>query len=267
MNISILLGALVGAILGLTGAGGGILAVPALVFGMHLTMQQAAPVALMAVAIGAAIGAIEGLRRGVVRYKAAVVMAISGVPITYLGQIVAKNLSQPVLLVCFASVMIVVAIRMMLQARAAGGIALTDPFAPGKIHPDTGKFVWNATTATVLASIGMLTGFMTGLLGVGGGFVIVPMLKKFTQVSMQGIVATSLLVIALVGAGGVATALIHGIHVPVHQAALFTVATAIGMLLGRKAIHHINAKTVQQLFSIVLLCVAVGLMAKGLLSF
>jgi uncharacterized membrane protein YfcA len=77
MLISLILGALVGAVLGLTGAGGGILAVPALVVGFGWTMQQATPVALIAVAGSAAVGAIEGLRRGLVRYKAAVLMAVA----------------------------------------------------------------------------------------------------------------------------------------------------------------------------------------------
>jgi uncharacterized membrane protein YfcA len=67
MVISLILGILVGAILGLTGAGGGILAVPALVAGMGLSMQQAAPMALVAVAGSAVLGALEGLRKKLVR--------------------------------------------------------------------------------------------------------------------------------------------------------------------------------------------------------
>ena len=74
---------------------------------------------------------------------------------------------------------------------------------------------------------------MTGLLGVGGGFVIVPMLRRFTNVSMQGIVATSLHVIALVGLTGVVSALIHGASLPPGLTASFTAATACGMPVGR----------------------------------
>lgn len=85
MLISLILGSLVGAVLGLTGAGGGILAVPALVVGMGLPMQQATPVALIAVAGSAAIGALEGFRQGLVRYRAALLMAVAGVPLTSLG--------------------------------------------------------------------------------------------------------------------------------------------------------------------------------------
>ena len=101
MSITLLLGLLLGAVLGLSGAGGGILAVPALVAGMGWSMQQAAPVALIAVAGSAALGALEGLRRGLVRYKAALLMACVGVPMTSLGVRVASMTSQHTLRVLF----------------------------------------------------------------------------------------------------------------------------------------------------------------------
>ena len=68
---SMALGGCVGLILGLTGAGGAIMAVPLLVFGLHLQVAQAAPIALLAVGLSAALGAVLGLRKGQVRYRAA----------------------------------------------------------------------------------------------------------------------------------------------------------------------------------------------------
>ena len=96
MLISLLLGVLVGAVLGLTGAGGGILAVPALVVGLGWSMQQAAPVALIAVAGGAGIGALDGFRQKLVRYRAAALMAVIGIPVTALGIRAAQAVSQPI---------------------------------------------------------------------------------------------------------------------------------------------------------------------------
>ena len=78
MSVVIFLGVLIGAIMGLMGAGGGILAVPVLVAGLHWSMQQAAPVALVAVAAGAVVGALDGFRHRLVRYKAAMLMAVCG---------------------------------------------------------------------------------------------------------------------------------------------------------------------------------------------
>jgi uncharacterized membrane protein YfcA len=85
MALALVLGVLVGLTMGLTGAGGGILAVPTLVVGLRWTMHQATPVALMAVALGAAVGAIEGLYQRLVRYRAAALMALAGIPATALG--------------------------------------------------------------------------------------------------------------------------------------------------------------------------------------
>ena len=274
MALTLLLGALVGAVLGLTGAGGGILAVPALVAGMGWTMQQAAPVALVAVAVGAAVGAAEGLRRRLVRYKAAFLMAASGIPATSLGIRAAQWLPQRTLLALFAGVMLWVAWRMFERSRlprrdpcllapdgeSDGGAT---PRQVGRIDPATRRFVWTWPTAALIAGIGLLTGFTTGLLGVGGGFVVVPMLKRFTSLAMHAVVATSLLVIALVGLGGVASALAHGADMPAAATASFAAATAAGMLAARATAGRVPARQVQRAFAVLLVAVAAGLLSKA----
>ena len=262
MLVSLVLGVLVGAVLGLTGAGGGILAVPALVVGLGWTMQQAAPVALIAVAGGASIGALEGFRRKLVRYRAAGLMALTGIPVTALGVQAAHAVPQRVLLGLFAAIMLLVAFRLLVQAfKGVPGEAHTASTF-GRIDTHTGRFVWTPLTTLLLAGIGALTGFMTGLLGVGGGFVIVPLLRRFTELSMHGIVATSLLVIAMVGIGGVISAVLHGAVLPLELTFLFTAATAAGMLAGRSASQRLSAAHVQVGFGIVLLAVASGLLLK-----
>ena len=189
MEISLLLGVAIGIVLGLTGAGGGILAVPALVNGMGWSMQQAAPVALIAVAVGAAVGAIDGLRKGLVRYKAAIVMVLCGLPLTKLGISVAQTLPQQWLLGLFAGLILVVVIRLILQTMGSGPGA-GDDRALAKIDPATGRFRWTWRSGILFAGFGAVTGFMTGLLGVGGGFVIVPVMRRYTNATMHGIVAT-----------------------------------------------------------------------------
>ncbi|MGF6805762.1 putative membrane protein YfcA, partial [Paraburkholderia sp. Clong3] len=123
----------------------------------------------------------------------------------------------------------------------------------------------NRKRAAALAATGSLTGLMTGMLGVGGGFIIVPMMRKLTDVSMHGIVATSLMVIALVGSGGVLATATHGATLPLEVALWFTGATAAGMLSGRLASHHIAARQVQLGFASILVCVALGLLVKAAL--
>ncbi|HDR8924361.1 TPA: sulfite exporter TauE/SafE family protein [Burkholderia vietnamiensis] len=267
MLISLVLGGFVGAVLGLTGAGGGILAVPALVVGMGWPMQQATPVALVAVAGSAALGALEGFRRGLVRYRAALLMALAGVPLTTLGVRLAHVLPQRVLLALFALTMLIVAARLLRQAlRQGAGEHDESRLCVGRVNPDTGRLVWSWPVGFALASTGAVTGLMTGLLGVGGGFVIVPMLRKFTNVSMHGVVATSLMVIALVGTGGVLATFVAGTRAPLGMMLWFTVATALGMVVGRAASRHLSARHVQAGFAIVLVCVALGLLAKAAFS-
>ena len=130
MVISLILGILVGAILGLTGAGGGILAVPALVAGMGLSMQQAAPMALVAVAGSAVLGALEGLRKKLVRYRAAMLMAITGVPFTLVGLHVAQAIPQHWLMGLFGVIMLIVGVRLLLQNQGSTAMSIETRCAP-----------------------------------------------------------------------------------------------------------------------------------------
>ncbi|WP_313388538.1 sulfite exporter TauE/SafE family protein, partial [Achromobacter aegrifaciens] len=112
---SVALGACVGLILGLTGAGGAIMAVPLLVFGLHLQVSQAAPIALLAVGLSAALGAVLGLRKGQVRYRAAGFMAATGILVSPLGLWAARRLPNAPLAIIFAGVLGMVAWRMWNQ--------------------------------------------------------------------------------------------------------------------------------------------------------
>jgi hypothetical protein len=263
MLISLLLGVCIGLIMGLTGAGGGILAVPALVAGMGWPMQQAAPVALIAVGCSAALGALEGFQRRLVRYRAAIWMALAGAPCTVLGNMLARELSQRLLMFLFALVLLWVAYRLLHRHDSGSGHVSSDKVKAGQLDPETGRFNWNAATIALVGLIGAITGVMSGLLGVGGGFVIVPMLRRYTNVSMHGIVATSLLVIALVSGASVGAAIWRGIVLPYDFCVYFSVASAAGMLLGRVFSRRLPEQRVQQGFAVVLICVAIGLVVKA----
>lgn len=266
MLIVIVLAVLIGGIMGLTGAGGGILAVPVLVAGMGWTMQQAAPVALIAVAIGAAVGSVDGFRHGMVRYKAAILMAICGVPMTRVGQSLASVLPQYALQASFALLMSVVAWRFFRQSIKPATHS-SDLLRLAFIHADTGKFIWTPAAAMILSAIGLFAGLMTGLLGVGGGFLIVPLMRRFTHLSLDGIVATSLFLITLVGTGGVLNAVTAGADLPVVETSTFVAAMVTGMLAGRKISRRLNHLQVQLGFSLLLGTVAVYMMFKAWANF
>ena len=253
ISIGSVFGFIVGATLGLTGAGGGILAVPALVFGMGLSMTAAAPIALIAVGLAAFTGAIDGLRRQVVRYKAAFIMSLVGGLSSSLGVRLATYLSEFWLKILFAAVMLTVAKRMYHQAKPA---LKKQSVKPAKNYPclvseQTGKFVWTPLCFITIATIGASAGLLTGLLGVGGGLIIVPLLQRFTNLPMHNIVATSLLVVALVSATTVLNALATADALPI-AAWPFILLVIIGMLFGRYLAPKLTARFIQ--ISFALLC-------------
>lgn len=266
MILTLMLGLLIGVTLGLTGAGGGILAVPSLVFGMGWSVQKATPVALIAVAASAALGAIQAFRQKLVRYKAAVLMAISGIPFTLLGSYIAQYLPARLMLVLFASVMLLVAIRLLkklyLHKLQQQNQHVT---APCQINPQSGRFIWSLPTGLWLGSTGAVAGLMTGLLGVGGGFIIIPMMRKLTALNTQAIIATSLLVIALVSTGSIISALVHGAVIPLQVTLFFMLATAAGMSVGRGMLPYLPDRMVQQGFVYILILVSCSLLLKAAL--
>lgn len=264
MVLAACLGVMIGLVLGLTGAGGGILAVPALVLGLGFPMETAAPVALIAVGMAALIGALDGLRRGAVRYKAALLMAGVGSVISPLGFYLAGLLPQAALLVLFSAVMILVAVRMLRQSIAQSGKTPdTTATKPCMLSASTGKFIWTPRSGATLGSIGAVSGLFTGMLGVGGGFIIVPALKHFSNVSMYGIVSTSLMVITLISAVTVTNALLQGVTLS-GLAWVFIGFTMAGMVGGRLLAPLLAANRLQSGFAIISLCVALLLLARAL---
>lgn len=268
----IALGLLVGLVLGLTGAGGSILAVPLLMVGLGWSLQRAAPVALCAVAVAAAIGSAAALKQGLVRYRAATLMAAVGILTAPLGIAAASQLPHAVLTVIFSAVLVVVAVRMLLQARdtpeeaSAVRASLTGKGGEAicRLNPATGRIRWTSPCAMALATAGALTGFLTGLLGVGGGFVIVPMLRRMTELTIHGAVATSLMVIMLVSSSAVLSAWAQHQPLPLVVAAPFVLGAVLGMGAGRYLAPRIAGPRLQQGFAVLLLIIAAGLSAQAL---
>ena len=110
----------IGAVLGLSGAGDGNLAVPALVLGLHWTLPQATPEALLAVGLAAALGAADGLLRRLVRWRAALLMAVLGVAISPIGVRAAHALPATLLTALFAAAMLASSARLIFQSATAG---------------------------------------------------------------------------------------------------------------------------------------------------
>lgn len=259
------LGAVVGLLLGLSGAGGGIIAVPLLVFGLDLPMRTAAPVGLLAIGLAAGLGALLGLRDGIVRYRAAALIGACGMLVAPLGVWLAQRLPNAPLLLAFSLLLLYAAWRMGRHARCEGkkGVAVTARAQPCRIDPAVGRFLWTPPCARALAATGLSSGLLSGLLGVGGGFVIVPALTAYTDLAARSVLATSLAVIALVALGGVAAAAVQG-TVMWAIALPFAAGAVAGLFAARLLAARLAGARLQQGFALVCGLVALLLAARGL---
>jgi hypothetical protein len=270
--IPLAMGVVVGLTLGLTGAGGSIIGVPLLMVGLGWTLPQAAPVALLAVSAAALVGTVEAWQKGLVRYRAAGLMAVMGLVTAPLGIAAAHDLPTTWLSLLFAAVLCYVAVRMLLQARRSPAEASVlrshlygeAGYAVCRLHPESGRISWTSPCAATLAVTGALTGFISGLLGVGGGFVIVPALRRSTELTMHGAVATSLMIITLVSAGAVASTWWTHHRFPLGVALPFMAGAIGGMLLGRRLSTHIPGVILQQVFASFVLVISVGMTLHAL---
>jgi uncharacterized membrane protein YfcA len=265
MIVGAALGALVGLLLALTGAGGGILAVPLLVFGLDLSVAQSAPIGLIAVGLSAAIGAGLGLREGIVRYRAAALIGGVGMALAPVGVWLAQRTPNAPLTVAFSFVLAFTAWRMFRLSRRAGAAhpAAHHATLPCVLDAAQGRLVWTRPCARALAFTGAVSGALSGLLGVGGGFVIVPALTRYTDLAVRSILATSLAVIALVSVGGVGAAALHG-SIAWTIALPFAAGAVAALLVGRRIAARVAGPRLQQGFAVVSALVAALLLARGL---
>lgn len=263
--VAMVIGLLSGLLLGLTGAGGGVVAVPLLAVGLGLPLTAAAPLALLAVALTASAAALAGLRRGLVRYRAAFVIAGVGLVCAPLGLQAAALAPERYLWWLFAAVMLLVAARMARSATQDpvefGALDIGDPLCPR--DPHSGRFIWRRRVAGVMAAIGAAAGFLSGLLGVGGGFVIVPALRAVSDLDMHAAIATSLMAIALIALGTVGWALAAGHEFQGLRAASYVTGAAGGTLAGRLTARHLPTARLQQLFAASMVGVALLLLIRN----
>jgi uncharacterized membrane protein YfcA len=266
--ISLFFGALVGISLGLTGGGGAIFAVPLLVYGLHVPARDAVGVSLAAVAATALVGFLHRWRRGEVEIHTGLVFAVAGMLGAPVGVWISKNLPEPLLLTLFAGLMAIVAFRLWRQAtkKAAGAsraACLDQDEAPACRRDASGTLVMTSRCAILLLLLGMTTGVLAGLFGVGGGFVIVPALVFFSGMAIHRAVATSLMVIALVSASGVAWRLLSGEDIALGMTALFVAGGVAGLFAGQKLARRLSGPMLQKVFAVAIVAVAAFVLVRN----
>lgn len=269
--ISLLFGLIIGFSLGLTGGGGSIFAVPLLVYGLAMPAHEAVGVSLIAVGATALGGAIVRLRRREVELKAALLFGMTGIIGAPLGATLGAKLPADFLLGGFALLMLLVAARMWLQAvrrpaeaqvvRAGNG-ALEPTAGPAcRVNPAGGLTLTSRCTVVLILS-GFFTGFLSGLFGVGGGFLIVPALALVVSLPMQRAVPTSLLIIAIISAAGSASYLLAGRSLALGVTALFVLGGLGGMVLGGRLSRRLAGPCLQKLFATAMAGVATYMLIR-----
>jgi uncharacterized membrane protein YfcA len=271
--LGLVFGAIVGFSLGLTGGGGSIFAVPLLVYGLGVRTREAIGVSLAAVGATALVGGLRRLARGEVEVRTGLLFAAAGMFGAPAGSWVGDRVPEGVLLVLFAVLMVLVAARMWVQAsrrpeetRAirALSVAPADGNGPSCRRDPEGRLHLTSRCFAVLVAAGLATGVLSGLFGVGGGFVIVPALVLVTGMGIHRAVATSLLVIALVSASGVISSLAAARSLPLGLAGLFVLGGIVGMELGMLLGRRLGGPGLQQVFAAAMVAVAAFIVFKSL---
>ena len=260
------LGLLIGLAMGALGGGGSILTVPALVYLLGLSAQEATTASLVIVGVAAATASLSHARSHHTRWGAGTLLALLGVPASLVGTALNRSVDPDALLLCFAVVMLLAAVGLLARARAvtrssSGSRAVIDAGV------STGASALRSRTGQALrvAAGGLGVGFLTGFLGVGGGFVVVPVLVVLLGVPMPTAVGTSLLVISLNSAVALAARTGHG-SFAWEVITPFTIAAVSGALAGKRVADRLSPGTLTVSFAALLVAVGAYVAIRAVLA-
>jgi len=225
----------------------------------------------VAVAATAAVGAVERWRYGQVELPTGFLFAASGMVAAPLGGWLGTLIPEPLLLTAFAGLMLLIAVRMW--AKASDPTERVSPAAadtgggPACRRDPEGKLRMTSRCASVLTITGIAVGLLSGLFGVGGGFLIVPALVTFASMGVPRAVGTSLFVMTLVGAAGVVSQTAAGRSVPIDIASGFVAGSIPGLLAGSFIGRRFPGPLLSKIFAVAIMLVAALVLAKTLLRF
>lgn len=263
----LLIGAVIGLALGLTGAGGSVLALPLLALALNSSVQDVTGIALAVVAFSAFVGVIQRMRSGLIIWLPASIIAVSGVLVAPLGQWLAKQLPPQLILTGFSILAVMVVVKMLHQS-------IKNPEATRTIRANYSSHQeakpvcqyqidggWGLGWQCLFVSCigGLLVGLLSGLFGVGGGFLIVPFLIIGLRLTMENAVATSLVIIALVSSSGFVGYLLLTPDPSADNLPMIAAGGAIGMLVGGKLGYMIAGPRLQQIFALSLVVLTTSL--------
>jgi uncharacterized membrane protein YfcA len=235
---------LVGLVLGLLGGGGSVLTVPIFVYALHVPVKPAIAMSLCVVGIVALIGFVSHLRQKTVAPQVALIFGPFAVVAAFVGARIARHISPTAQLVTFAIV-----------GLAGSFLMLRGGFKPAQPRDEAYQFHHDRRKAVLLALQGLGVGLLTGIIGVGGGFLIVPALVLVGGLPMRMAIGTSLLVITMNALSGFAG---YVGHIPIDWSLVtwFTVVAAIGSIVGTVISKRIPQQRLRQVFGYMMIGVS-----------
>ena len=242
--IGLVLSAVIGLSLGLIGGGGSILTVPILVYLLGVGPHEAVGMSLAVVGATSILGSYMHWRRDNVDISTGLLFGVAGIVGALLGSPLTKLVSPELLLLIFGLLMLVVAVSMIWRRNNKISEATRKP------HPVQG----------IIAGLGV--GVLTGFLGVGGGFLIVPALVFFGGLNMKKAIGTSLFVIFLNCAAGLIGHMSQNFFDWGLTGIVMSLAVA-GAIIGTILSQRIAAQRLQSLFAVLVLGVAAFLVVKN----
>ena len=239
--IAVIAGAVIGLSLGALGGGGSILAVPVLVYALYLDPQAATTASLVIVGVTAIVAAISHARAGRVDWRAAFIFGGLGIPASIGGSLLNRAVDPQVLLLAFAALMLLAAAAMYRRSRADEVVATPSPAGPLQV--------------VRVVAVALVVGFLTGFLGVGGGFLIVPALVLAMGFGMPTAVGTSLVIISITSLAALVERLGHG-AIAWDVILPFTAAAIAGSLIGKQLSEKVSGPALTRAFAVLLVLVA-----------
>ncbi|WP_448514711.1 sulfite exporter TauE/SafE family protein [Parathermosynechococcus lividus] len=255
----------IGLSLGLLGGGGSVLALPVLVYVMGIPTKVAIAMTLVIVGSVSLLAAIPQWRRGYVNLRLALVFGSATMLGAYLGARLAALpwITDTVQLLLFASTMMIAAFLMIRRQQRSTPPELMPPevtLESQLYRPPACKYCW-----LWLPTEGLGVGLLTGLVGVGGGFAIVPALVLLGKIPMRQAIGTSLLIIAANSVAGV-WGYLGTVTLDPRLTLTLTLAAALGSLLGSYWGQRVSTQKLQQAFGYFLIAIASVVILKTLLS-
>jgi uncharacterized membrane protein YfcA len=242
MIAALSLGLVVGIVLGVVGGGGSIIAVPALVYGVGMSPAEAIPTSLLVVGISSLAALVPRLREGI-NWPVVLIVGAAGIPAAWAGTALGRLLDPNILMLAFAVIMVIAGIRMLARTKETDGSCSIGP---------TRAF---RTCAPKAVGVGLLVGFLTGLLGVGGGFLITPALTLFLGLRMKQAVGSSLAIIVINSTAGFG-AHAAGFTIEWPTVLGFAVPAILGSLFAARLARRLQDKHIRVSFAMLIFVVA-----------